>query len=133
MKNVKYDTKGHMISYDTDDGNTITDYKALGKAMGINNERDSRSYSKDYESYAKDQSTSSNMGPFFLDGANPELDKKRNREDNASLMLLGITLMLFLFAVVCVISWLLFHWVAALIITILLFGIPLVLILMHMV
>jgi len=41
MKNCDFDTKGHIISYETDNGNRITDYKALAKAMGLDQKSDS--------------------------------------------------------------------------------------------
>ncbi len=44
MKNCKFDTRGHIISYENDNGDTITDYKALGKAMGINQSSGSGDY-----------------------------------------------------------------------------------------
>lgn len=36
MKNCDFDTKGHIISYENDNGDRITDYKALACAMGLN-------------------------------------------------------------------------------------------------
>ena len=35
MKNIKMDTKGHIISYESDSGVTITDYKQLAKSAGL--------------------------------------------------------------------------------------------------
>lgn len=55
MKNCKWDQHGHMISYETDDGSTITDYKQLAKSMGLTENKES--------------TTSSYSGGSYLSGA----------------------------------------------------------------
>ncbi len=47
MKNCKMDTRGHIISYENDNGDTITDYSLLKKALGLNKNSSS---SGDYDS-----------------------------------------------------------------------------------
>jgi hypothetical protein len=47
MKNCKFDYKGHIVSYENDHGDTITDYKQLSKNLGIdqdNNQSTNTSY-----------------------------------------------------------------------------------------
>ena len=43
MKNCKWDTHGNLISYETDGGSTITDYKQLAKSMGLYKEPEYKS------------------------------------------------------------------------------------------
>ena len=45
MKNCNIDSRGHIISYENDHGDTITDYKQLSENLGLNKSTSS-SYSR---------------------------------------------------------------------------------------
>ncbi len=129
MKNCKYDTKGHIISYENDHGSTITDYKALGKAMGLSSDVSEYSRVSSDKDYTRDYGrTSYSSGPFFHDGANPERDKRLNQIDSNNTMLLAIILTLLLFSIIAVVCWIFFAWYVALVITLGLFGVPLIIV-----
>lgn len=45
MKNCNIDSRGHIISYENDHGDTLTDYKQLSENLGLNKQSNSSSYS----------------------------------------------------------------------------------------
>ena len=61
MKNCKFDTHGHMISYESDNGSTITDYKQLAKSMGLTNDN-----SNDHQTYSGGYASSVPSGVLFF-------------------------------------------------------------------
>ena len=50
MKNCNIDSHGHIISYENDHGDTLTDYKQLSESLGLNKQSNSSSYSSSVSS-----------------------------------------------------------------------------------
>ena len=119
MKNIKMDTSGHIISYENDYGATITDYKQLAKSAGLDSGIPS------YHESAKSSDSSSYSSLGILSGADYERDRAYNRKAGLKLTMLGMIIGFFCISVFSVVAWIFFNWIAALIITLVLFGVPL--------
>ena len=50
MKNCNIDSRGHIISYENDHGDTLTDYKQLSESLGLNKQSNSSSHSSSVSS-----------------------------------------------------------------------------------